>query len=104
MLVTNVTNKNGNAVANQFIKIDNENLIQIFQSYKSDILIFDYKNCILTFGKNWNYSKTTAKYRNQILTDAFGMDITTKDCEKMIFMGCAYNTPFFKDWEVRELY
>lgn len=47
---------------------------RIFASYESIIVIefFDDKDCKYSnqmfFGKDWNYSRTTSKYRNQFLS------------------------------------
>lgn len=60
--------KNG-AVKNQFIIIDEENHKTIFQSYDSIIAVIDNKGKI-TLGKDWAYSVTTGKYRNQFLRES----------------------------------
>ena len=64
MRVYNITNSNGNKVANQFI-IDDKNK-KTFQSYDSIIVMI--KNGI-TYLDNyyWDYSVTTGKYRNAFL-------------------------------------
>ena len=83
--VQNVNN-NGREVPNQFeifYKEDNKHY-KIFQSY--DSLILKWENGkIIEVGKNWDYSKTTSKYRN-LLT---GMD--KKDFEKMLKEEFEYN-------------
>lgn len=66
-----VSPRSGRKVANQFI-IRNHNTIT-FQSYKSVICEIrgaggGYDN-VVAFGKDWDYSTTTAKYRNQFLMD-----------------------------------
>lgn len=66
-----VSPRSGRKVANQFI-IRNHNTIT-FQSYQSVICEIrgaglGYDN-VVVFGKDWNYSTTTAKYRNQFLKD-----------------------------------
>ena len=64
MIVKNMTSNHGNNVANQFIIIDRG--VKYFQSYETII-------CMVRGGKvyldrdKWNYSKTTAKYRNMFL-------------------------------------
>lgn len=47
-------------VKNQFIIEDDEKIA--FQSYDSTIAIYDRKKCLLTLGRNWDYSTTTSKY------------------------------------------
>jgi hypothetical protein len=64
--VQNVYN-NGRNVPNQFeIYYENDNKhYKIFQSYNS--MILKYENGILVeIGENWDYSRTTGKYRNLI--------------------------------------
>lgn len=71
--VQNVYN-NGREVANQFIinYTKNDKEYEIFQSYQS--MILKYKNGILIeVGSDWDYSRTTGKYRNLIS----GMDKNT---------------------------
>jgi hypothetical protein len=86
MKVQNMTNKNGNKVPNQFIMVDNENQARYFQSY--DTVISKQQFCeiedkIITFldKNNWDYSKTTGKYRNQFLGE------TKKETEAKIKSG-----------------
>lgn len=64
--VQNVYN-NGRNVPNQFeIYYENDNKhYKVFQSYSS--MILKYENGILIeIGKDWDYSRTTGKYRNLI--------------------------------------
>jgi len=65
-------------VKNQFVISDNGNTY--FQSYNSIIVKRDINNKI-TLGNDWNYSKTTNKYRNMFLEE------TTKETEKKIADG-----------------
>lgn len=78
MKVENMTNSNGNKVANQFIITDDENEMsgnaeRYFQSYSSVIVKIDkfragVRNRQIWLDRNkWDYSKTTGKYRNQFL-------------------------------------
>ena len=70
MKVENMTSANGNKVPNQFI-ITNGNTVT-FQSYDSIIceivkephMGFD---CLVRFGRDWDYSQTTRKYLYQFL-------------------------------------
>lgn len=57
--------RSGRPVANQFIISDDHRMI--FQSYDSMIVDIDFANSKVTFGKDWNYSVTTSKYRNEFL-------------------------------------
>lgn len=40
---------------------------EILQSYDSIIVVRRYKDNQIFIGQNWNYSRTTAKYRNMYL-------------------------------------
>ena len=56
----------GNAVANQFMIQTPE--AEYFQSFRSIIVKFDHRtDKIILDRKTWAYSKTTGKYRNQVL-------------------------------------
>lgn len=57
-----VSPRTGEPVANQFI-IEDDNKV-VFQSYDSMIAEIDYKSNTLTIGEDWDYSRTTGKYRN----------------------------------------
>ena len=82
MKVQNMTNSNGNKVANQFIIFDSE--FTAFQSYNSIIVktVFeDGKRVVYLDENTWDYSKTTGKYRNLFLGE------TKKETEKKIASG-----------------
>ena len=91
MKVENMTNSNGNKVANQFIISDeghgaNGNFIrrETFQSYNSVIAvktIWPKETTIVLDCDKWEYSKTTGKYRNQFLGE------TKKETEAKINSG-----------------
>ncbi len=83
--VQNVIN-NWREVPNQFeIFYENNNkYYKIFQSYQSMIIKWE-NDIIIEVGSNWNYSRTTGKYRN-LLT---GMD--KKAFEKMLNEKFEYN-------------
>lgn len=73
-------------VPNQFIISYEENNkdYEVFQSYNSMIIKWENEK-IIEIGNNWNYSRTTGKYRN-LLT---GMN--KKQFEKMLNEGFEYN-------------
>ena len=76
--VQNVYN-NGREVPNQ-IEIfyrENNKYYKIFQSYNSMIIKWE-NGRIVEVGKDWDYSKTTEKYRN------FLTNTTKKEFEKML--------------------
>ena len=83
MKVSNLTNKQGNKVANQFI-IEDGNKVA-FQSY--DSLICEIENGCITFTKKYNFSPTTSKHRNAFLSNYLMAEIKTPDVEKMIKDG-----------------
>ena len=68
-MITNLINDRGNAVKNQFVITGEENGKKVitFQSYNSRICDIVY-NCgmgfevLIRFGRNQNYSQTTAKH------------------------------------------
>lgn len=63
MHVTNMNSpRTGKPVANQFIITNGD--ITVFQSYASTIATINHGEDTITLGENWDYSVTTAKYRN----------------------------------------
>ena len=91
MKVRNMTGNTGREVPNQFIITDDENemsgnAVQYFQSYKTVIAKIDkFRAGMATrqiwLDHNWDYSKTTGKYRNQFLGE------TRKETERKIKEG-----------------
>ena len=62
--VENMTSpKTDKPVANQFIINDGERIM--FQSYKSPIVELDYAHHVISVFPDYDYSVTTAKYRNR---------------------------------------
>jgi len=68
--------RTGRPVANQFIIHDGNKLV--FQSYDSMIVEYDKANSSITFGRDWSYSNTTSKYRNEFLNMYFPELANTK--------------------------
>ena len=64
-MLANLINDRGNAIKNQFVIIEGNTIA--FQSYDSRICDIVY-NCgmgfdvLVRFGRDWNYSQTTAKH------------------------------------------
>tara|TARA_A100001011_G_C13933695_1_gene684250 strand:+ start:80 stop:349 length:270 start_codon:yes stop_codon:yes gene_type:complete len=82
MKVYNITNNNGNKVANQFIIEDNKQ--EVFQSYNSIIAKRNKKTDKITLDSYyWDYSVTTGKYRNQFLGE--GINETRKKIKEGIY-------------------
>ena len=83
--VNNMTSDKGNMIANQFEIWGND--FVIFQSYSS--MICKVGNDTITFGGDWDYSRTTSKYLYIFLRDR-GLDVSNKkDVLKMIKEGKA---------------
>lgn len=59
--------RSGREVPNQFHIKDTEKRLDTFQSYDSMIVCVDWENETISFGEDWDYSVTTAKYRNQFM-------------------------------------
>lgn len=66
MKVENMNGKTGK-VANQFVITDKTK--KVFQSYSSMIVSIDYEAFSILIGRDWDYSVTTGKYRNQFFAE-----------------------------------
>ena len=64
--VENMQSSSGNDIPNQFI-ITKDNEFVLFQSYRSPIAMI--KNGKTYIFRDWDYSTTTGKYRNQFLEE-----------------------------------
>ena len=70
--------RTGRAVANQFVITDNEHNAVWFQSYTSVIALVN--NGILFLDKDkWDYSRTTAKYRNAFVATYYNSKYASRD-------------------------
>lgn len=76
MRVKNMISSNGNYVPNQFIITDDNKVA--FQSYASTIAVIDYLKRTITLGVDWDYSRTTGKYRNLFFDEYLPM-LNSKD-------------------------
>lgn len=65
--VENMTSSRGNDIANQFIIRTDEGVY--FQSYNSIIAFVPNNGDKTQIGKDWAYSVTTGKYRNDFLNE-----------------------------------
>lgn len=80
MKAANMISKKGNKVPNQFIIHSDDGRVVYFQSYQSVIARKDENG--VTLDRNyWDYSRTTAKYRNLFLNK------TTEEIKKLIKEG-----------------
>ena len=71
------SNRTGKAVANQFLIRDRGHIW--FQSYNSIIGIITPDNILLLDKDKWDYSVTTAKYRNAFVATYFNSEYASKD-------------------------
>ena len=79
MTVQNMTSSKGNNVPNQFIIHTDKGTM--FQSYNSNIAFIPNNGGKTILGSNWDYSKTTGKYRNMFLNE------NKKTTESKILIG-----------------
>ena len=69
--------KTGKAVANQFLIMDRGCIW--FQSYQSIIGVITPDNILLLDKNKWDYSRTTAKYRNACVAAYFSGKYASRD-------------------------
>ena len=79
MKVQNMISSKGNSVPNQFIVRTDKG--KMFQSYNSNIAFIPRNGDKISLGIDWDYSKTTGKYRNIFLGE------TKKETEAKIISG-----------------
>jgi endo-1,4-beta-mannosidase len=78
---------NGRSVANQFVLHNGDNLY-IFQSYKSTIAKVDLDTATIDIYRDFDYSRTTARHRNNFFSQlGFDEIATTKGIKKAINDG-----------------
>lgn len=79
MKVQNMISNRSNDVASQFIITDSKGTY--FQSYNSMIVFKPRNGDKIQLGRDWEYSKTTGKYRNMFLGE------TKKETEAKLNSG-----------------
>ena len=95
MTVKNLVNTKGNVVKNQFVITDEKRNTVTFQSYQSTTCIVNNSggmgfDRVVTIGKDWNYSTTTAKHFYSFLTQqGLGILANKKAIEEAIDRGHA---------------
>ena len=89
MVVSQLINKQGRAVKNQFIIVNGD--VTTFQSYDSKIVNINRKENTIAFFHDYNFSVTTSKHRNKFLSDILDVNIDSKTVDKMISDG-TYNS------------
>lgn len=80
-------------VANQFV-IENGD-VTLFQSYDSPIVAIDRNTQTIHVYKDWSYSRTTSKYRNQFLDEQGFYEPVGEDLSAMD--SCRING---RTWEI----
>ena len=89
--------RSGREVANQFVITDGSKTM--FQSYNSPIVQIDRENKTITVYRDWNYSVTTGKYRNQFMSnEGFSLMASTKDFERYMNEGQIRGFKIVKDF------
>ena len=84
--VKNITNANGNAVANQFEIVDTDNG-SYFQSYNSIIAqVRDEDSAVYLDEYYWDYSRTTMRHLYNFLSQ-WGYDLNKKKVLELIEDG-----------------
>lgn len=84
--------RTGKAVANQYIICENGEHTRktTFQSYDSMIVEIDHVKSTITFGRDWDYSNTTRKYRNAFLAE-FVPQIADKKILNQLHDACMHD-------------
>lgn len=83
MKIKNMMGNNGREVANQFV-IENDNEV-LFQSYQSPIIEINYNEQKIKVYEDYDYSRTTGKYRNKFLDDMGFYELSSlKDLNKAL--------------------
>ncbi len=99
MLITSMRSRKGNPVANQFVITEGNKVT--FQSYASTIATVDHNKKTISIGEDWDYSKTTDKYRNMFFEGLGFNDISnTTALRKAINKGKYNDYTIIKTWEV----
>ena len=86
-MVVNNLKVHGRSVANQFV-LHNEDNLYIFQSYESTIARVDLDKATIDIYRDFDYSRTTARHRNNFFAQlGFDEIATTKGIKKAIKNG-----------------
>lgn len=86
--IFNMVSDKGNAVPNQVITVGNYKHEYNFYSYGTFISGIDHMTNSILIGKDYNYSRTTAKYRNKFF-NKYGLNelASTQGIEKALKDG-----------------
>lgn len=88
-----MTNHNGNAWANQIVASFENIGVKILQSYNSKVVMIDREEKIVSFGDDWDYSKTTMKAVVKFLSDEIGGDWNARKIREALSRG-----DFMNEW------
>lgn len=89
--VRNMTSpRTGREVVNQFV-IENGD-VTLFQSYRSPIVEIDRNTRTIRVYEDWNYSRTTSKYRNQFLDEQGFYELVGEDLSSIDWFQIYGNT------------
>ena len=92
-----ISPRSGRPVANQFIITDCGRTL--FQSYESPIVEINFDNLTITVYPDYDYSATTAKYRNEFMSEqGFGKMANKKDFERYMNEGKIYGFAIIKEF------
>ena len=98
--VRNITNANGNAVANQFEIVDFDNDTTFFQSYNTIIAeVRGDDKYVYLDGYYWDYSKTTLRHLYNFLGQWGFYNLNKKVIQKFIEEGTFKTTNLNKGGE-----
>ena len=102
--VNNLINNNDRAVANQFVIYDQKEGTTIFQSYESIVCIIYHTKNTITFGVDWDYSRTTMKHLNNFIREYASIKkVSAKNIRQWIDKGevknnyCTYTVNYNKE-------
>ena len=103
MKVSNLINKNGRAVPNQFIIEDETQSLRELQSYASLVVSVFYAKAehMVVMHRDWNYSNTTMRAVNKFLEDNLGGEWNSKNIRKALEAG-TWSDEYGKTWSFTE--
>lgn len=97
----NLKTRGGNNAETQYVtRLTGDVNQTIFQSYNSVILTIDFQMDTLTFGNDWDYSRTTMKYLHQFIVEELRENLNSADIRKALKNGELKTA--YKTWIVKE--
>ena len=101
MKVSNLINKNGRAVPNQFVIEDELVKLRELQSYKSRVVSVYREQKEVFLYDDWDYSNTTVRAVNKFLSDELGDMWNSSKIRKTIAKG-SYTDKHGIEWKFEE--